>query len=79
MVECDVEKWADGASSRAQWRKAGALWRKAAEHSGEKDVVRAIEAPLLETISLLNVNTLLTRTPSSCPLQCNKKIVSVNF
>ena len=46
---------------------------------GWKRLVRAIEAPLLETISLLPVNTLLTRTPNSCRLQCNNTILSVSF
>ena len=66
MVECDVEKWADGAIqvvySRAEWRKR---------------LCAGNRAPLLETISLLPVNTLLTRTQSSCPLQRNKKLASI--
>ena len=46
---------------------------------GWKRLVRAIEAPLLETISLLPVNTLLTRTTNSCRLQRNNTILSVSF
>ena len=53
MVECEVEKWADGAIqvvySRAQWRKR---------------LCAGNRAPLLETISFLPVNTLLARSPS---------------
>lgn len=62
-----------GKNGRNMWR-----WEKWADGGGKR-WVRAIEAPLLETISLFPVNTLLTRTTSSCRLQHNKKIAIKNF